>query len=338
MKTVDGSYMEGGGQIVRTAVALSALTKTSIKIVNIRSNRPNPGLRAQHLSAIEAVKKLSNAMVTGVGIGSTEVEFSPGEIKPKAVEVSIPTAGSIGLVVETIALAAAMQESPIKVVVSGGATFGKWAPPMPYLDNVFFPTLGYPAHVNVIREGFYPKGGAHVVVSLSPEDRRPFESADLGRIKRLHGMSIASEILKKGRVAERQAASASDALQHMKCRIDIVSKYQRTRSPGTGICLFATDGKNVLGQNALGERGRPAEKVGSEAAAHLIDEMKKGSPLDKHMGDQVIPFLALHGGEVCVSAITRHTETNIWLTEQLLDVEFEIDADSGKIVVRKSFG
>ena len=209
---------------------------------------------------------------------------------------------------------------------------------MPYIENVFFPTLGYPADISVIREGFYPKGGGHVKVLLSPEDRRPFESADLGRIKRLHGMSIASDIIKKGRVAERQAESANKALQHMKCRLDIVSKYQRTRSPGTGICLFATDGKNVLGQNALGERGRPAEKVGSEAAAHLINEMKAGNSMDRHMGDQVIPFLALHGGEVNVSTITKHTETNIWLTEQVLDVDFELDADTGKIAVRKSSG
>ena len=330
--------MEGGGQIVRTAVALSALTKTPIKIIKIRSGRPNPGLRAQHLSAIEAVKKLANAKVTGAGIGSTEVEFSPGEITAKAIEVSIPTAGSIGLVVETVALAAAMQESPIKVVVRGGATFGKWAPPMPYLESVFFPTLGYPADVSINREGFYPKGGAHVEISLAPEDRRPFESADLGRIKRVHGISIASDILKKGRVAERQAASAIDRLQHLKCRVDIASKYRRTRSPGTGICLFASDGKSVLGQSALGERGRPAEKVGSEAASHLIDEMKTGSPLDRYMGDQVVPFLALHGGEVNVSTITRHTETNIWLTEQLLDVEFGLDAERGRIAVRKKSG
>ncbi len=337
MLLIDGSHHEGGGQIIRTAVALSALTGKAVKIEKIRAGRPNPGLQAQHIAAVEAVAKLCNADVNGLSIGSQILEFKPGKIAAENLLIKIPTAGSIGLVLQALLIPAAFAEKPLNIRIEGGATFGKWAPPVQYLENVISPILasaGYSFKINILRHGFYPVGGATVEVRTMPAKLKKFEMKECGEIKQINGTSVASTHLRAAQVAERQKEAAirvlgkadiikppcdNNGFKLLNSAISafkIKTEYVEAACPGSGIVLWASDGNIVLGADALGERGKSAEAVGEEAAKKLQKQIDSGACLDEWMADQIIPYLALAGGVVKVAEITSHTETNIWVVEQ----------------------
>ncbi|VVB59657.1 RNA 3'-terminal phosphate cyclase [uncultured archaeon] len=327
MISIDGSHHEGGGQIIRTAVALSALTGKAVKIEKIRAGRPNPGLQAQHIAAVEAVAKLCNAEVNGLAIGSQVLEFKPGKITAENILIKIPTAGSIGLVLQALLIPAAFADKPLEIRIEGGATFGKWAPPVQYLEKVISPVLacaGYSFKINILRHGFYPVGGAIVEVRTMPAKLKAIKLEKRGEIKQISGISIASTHLKGARVAERQKEAAISALENL---ADIKTEYVEASCPGSGIVLWASDGDVVLGADALGERGKSAESVGEEAAKKLKKQIDSGACLDEWMADQIVPYLALAGGSVKVAEITPHVETNIWVVEQFLGKKFKVDKE-----------
>ncbi|MCS7099566.1 MAG: RNA 3'-terminal phosphate cyclase, partial [Sulfolobales archaeon] len=172
MLEIDGSFGEGGGQILRTAVALSAITGTDIRVVNIRARRPEPGLKRQHLTGILAAAEMCNAVVEGAQVGSTEVVFKPGSIRGGEYRFDVGTAGSVTLVLQTLLPIAAFADSPVAIEVSGG-TDVPWSPPVDYLRYVVKPhleRLGYAFGVELVRRGHYPRGGGLVRVSV---DRPP---------------------------------------------------------------------------------------------------------------------------------------------------------------------
>ena len=325
---IDGSHHEGGGQIIRTAVALSALTGKAVKIEKIRAGRPNPGLAAQHIAAIEAVAKLCNAEVRGATIGSQTVEFEPKKISDGEISVNIATAGSIGLVLQALLIPAAFAEKPLKIRIEGGATFGKWAPPVLYFEHVVLPNLskaGFSSKINILKNGFYPKGGALVEVEAEPAEMKEINLLERGEVEKICGISIASNHLKNARVAERQKDAVIRALESLGKSIEIKAEYVDASCAGSGIVLWADCGNSVLGADAIGELYLPAEKVGENAAKKLLKQIDSGACLDEWMADQVVPYLALAGGFVKVAEITPHTETNIWVVEQFLGKKFEVD-------------
>jgi RNA 3'-phosphate cyclase len=344
MIEINGSLHEGGGQILRTAVGLSALTGKPVRIYNIRAKRKNPGLRPQHLEGIKAVSELSSGKLTGAEIGSEEIEFHPGELKPKTIQVNIGTAGSIGLLFQSLKLPMSHTGGQTVVEVSGGATFGKWSPPLPYTQNVLLPTLsymGYQADIKIKRHGFYPVGGAKVTISVQPSQTLTHlnlgnATGNPGNMVRLLGISIASKHLQSARVTQRQAESAERVLIEAGYQSKIETKYVDADCPGSGIVLWAeTDTGSVLGSDGLGERGKPAEKVGAEAAKRLLDTIKSGARVDEHLSDQVLPFMALAKGksEILAPHLTPHTKTNIWVIEQFLKTEFKVsEGTPAKIV------
>ncbi|MCK4968821.1 MAG: RNA 3'-terminal phosphate cyclase, partial [Candidatus Aenigmarchaeota archaeon] len=198
MITIDGAYGEGGGQIVRTAVALSAVTKKPIKITNIRAKRCVSGLSHQHIASIKAIATLFNAKTKGVVVGSNEIEFIPGSQIKTPITIEIPTAGSVSLVLQTLLIAGIHTTRTIHATINGGATFGKWAPPITYTEEVLghiLKEVGYDFKLDIFKHGFYPKGGAKVMVWIKPKRIKPFNIKKRGEMK-FYGFSVASKDLK----------------------------------------------------------------------------------------------------------------------------------------------
>ncbi|WP_297507538.1 RNA 3'-terminal phosphate cyclase [Thermococcus sp.] len=337
---IDGSYGEGGGQILRTAVALSVITGKAVRIKRIRANRPNPGLRPQHLHGILALKELSNARVKGASVGSTELEFIPGKVEAGHVRVPIKTAGSVTLVLQALLPAMAFTGGSFEIT---GGTDVPWSPPVDYLKGVTLFALermGLKAEIEVKRRGHYPKGGGLVVGKVEPwEDRKPLVALEWSRIERFSGISHATNL--PAHVAERQAKSAEERLREFyNAPVEIEREVSRSLGPGSGIVVWAETDLLRLGGDALGKRGKPAEVVGREAAEELIYALRTGAAADKFLGDQIVPFLAFAGGEVTVAEITNHLITNVWVVERFFGKTFEVEGKVGEPgrlrVVRKA--
>ena len=323
MIEIDGSYGEGGGQIVRTSVALSAVTGKSVLIKKIRQGRPKPGLAAQHAQAIRALGQICNAEIKGAEPGSSEVLFCPQEICGGSRRVEIGTAGSVTLLMQCLLPALLHAEKRTSLQVQGG-TDVQWSPTVDYFRNVFLPALSFfggRAGLQLLRRGYYPRGQGEVLLEVEPSHLKsahisyePFNPAQ----NRIMGISHCSNLPQH--VAERQAASAIERLQEAGYEAEILQETGRLASTGSGITLW-TAGK---GASSLGERGHPAEKVGRRAAEEMIQELASPAAVDAHLADQLIPYLALAGGSYSVREISRHTKTNIWTAGHFMDAKFEI--------------
>ncbi|WP_297465249.1 RNA 3'-terminal phosphate cyclase [Thermococcus sp.] len=327
---INGSYGEGGGQILRTAVALSVITGKPVRIYNIRANRPNPGLRTQHLHGILALKELSNARVRGAQVGSTRLEFIPGKARPKHIRVPIKTAGSITLVLQALLPAMAFTGGSFEVT---GGTDVPWSPPVDYLKHVTLFALermGLRIRLEIKRRGHYPKGGGLVVGEVEPwEERKPLIALEWRKIERFAGISHATNL--PAHVAERQAKAAEERLRRFySVPVEIEREVSRSLGPGSGIVVWAETDSLRIGGDALGKRGKPAEVVGREAADELLEALTSRKAVDKFLGDQLIPFLAFTGGEIGVAEITSHLVTNVWVVERFLGKIFEVDGEVGK--------
>jgi RNA 3'-terminal phosphate cyclase (ATP) len=249
----------------------------------------------------------------------------------------VGTAGSVTLVLQTLMPMLAFAPGPVQLDIVGG-TDVKWSPPIDYLRLVTLPILkkiGYNGHLETVRRGHYPKGGGLVRFSTQgPSKLQPLTNDKPGSISRIHGISHATALPRH--VAERQGTSAKKRLEDANLpspsiEIEVVDDRSQV-SPGSGIVLSAeSQNGNILGSDALGERGRPAEEVGSVAGKILVEEIVSGAVLDRHMGDMIVPYLVLANGacEVSISRVTQHTRTNVkvveWLTGTRLDLEGEID-------------
>ncbi len=324
MLKIDGSYGEGGGQIIRTAVALSALTGKAIEIENIRANRPNLGLQPQHLTAVEAVRLLCKAEVDGLEKGSRTLVFKPGKIRGGEFELDVGTAGNIPLIFQCCLPAALFADSPVRLKITGG-TDTTMAPPIDYLRQVFLPAvakMGAGAEMKVLRRGYYPKGGGQAALSVEPcKQLLPLKFEKL-EISGIRGIAFASRLPEH--IPQRIKAAAEKALSAAGFSAEIETEISDSYSPGTGIVLWA-EGKSI-GASALGAIGVPSEKVGAAAAEKLLAEIKSDAAVDVHALDQLIPYMALASGksEVLAQEVSQHARTNIWLVEKFLGVKFEI--------------
>jgi len=327
MIEIDGSYGSGGGQVLRTGIGLSALTEKPCRVFNIRAKRRNPGLREQHLQAVRTVSRICRGKLEGATLGSTEIEFTPGKIKEEEINVNIGTAGSIGLVLQAILIPAS--QASVRIRINGGATWGKWAPPVAFLQNIlytFLKDIGYDFEIKILREGFYPKGGAEIEVKTTAAQWKPLEILRRGGILSIKGISVASLSLAERKVAERQRDAASKVLYEY-CRIlpSIEVKYSPSLSIGSGIHLHIdTEHLLIVGGSAIGEPRRKAEDIGKNAAENLIREYEGGG-VDSYAADQLLPYMALAGGKIKASQITEHCRTNAFIIEKFLPVKFKIE-------------
>jgi len=337
--SIDGSYGEGGGQIVRTATALSAVTGVPCRIHNIRKNRKNPGLGHQHVLGLRALARLCGGELTGDKQGSTEISLFPGRIEAKSLDVEIKTAGSITLLLQTLLLPAFFAPCPVRMNFHGGATDTFFAPVIDYHRFVFsniIERMGLKSVTSITRRGFYPRGGAEVGVEVTPGSVSNWRCTERGRLRRILIMSGAADILKGRRVAERQAESVKDALGFgPEIPIESVIEYFPALSAGSTITIVGDFENTAIGSDSLGRPGKRAEAVGREAAGMFLEEFNSAASLDAHAADQVLPYLSLAGGEslFTVSEIREHTTTNIWVIGQFIDRRIELEPfDAGTVV------
>ncbi len=338
MIELDGTFGEGGGQIVRTALALSIITQQPFHVANIRSGRDKPGLKMQHLNCITALQKISESKAEGAEPGSTELTFTPAPLKGRNLSVDIETAGSITLFLQAVLLPCMLSGRQMKIEVIGGTDVA-WSMPADYFREVLAPQLCRWAgiDVKVEKRGYYPKGNGKIVVRTKPkEEKKPIELLEQHNLMHIKGISHASKDLEGARVAERQANSAKQLLAKQNCPVTIRTEYSDTLSTGSGITLWAVFSRKkddidvshpiIMGADELGEKSRPAEEVGKSAAQKLIGAIESKAPADSHLADNLIPLMALFApSAVRAQKITKHTETNIYVVEKFLPVRFSVE-------------
>ncbi len=319
MIEVDGSYGEGGGQIVRTAVALSAVTGVGVKIRDIRKNRSKPGLAQQHVKAILSLAELCNASFSGVEPRSNEIVFEPQEVYGGSYFVDIGTAGSITLLLQCLLPAMLFARNPVTLEVHGG-TDVQWSPTIDYFRYVFLPAInsfGVKASLELKQRGYYPKGMGAVQLSVEPGDIKPINLEPLAP-NIINGISHCSNLPEH--VARRQSDAASQVLKNSGFKAEISLQVLQAPSTGSGITLWS----GYKGGSALGERGVRAEVVGTKAAGEIISKLKSDAAVDVHLADQLIPYLALAGGSFTTEGISMHTRTNIWTARHFLKRQISV--------------
>ena len=319
---IDGSYGEGGGQILRTALFLSTILKIPVRVYNVRIKRENPGLKRQHLHIIKLLKKMAGAKVEGDELGSTEIFYSPANLKGGEYSVDFKSAGSISLFLQTI-LPVSIYAGRVKLEVFGGTE----VPMSPTIDWVRFVYLPYirklcsHIKVDVLRRGYYPMGGGHVVLSCEckPKGLNLWKEKQ-GYIQKIFIHSVAHTSLRERKVAERQAQGALEVFKKEGIEeVEYFREYSNSASVGTSITIWAIDSMgNVIGADNLGQKGKPAETVGSECATKLLEDIKSGAVVDRHTADHLVPWLALYGGRIKVPMITPHLESNVWVCNKVL--------------------
>lgn len=340
MIEIDGSMGEGGGAVLRTALALGAVSRRAVHIYNIRAKRDKPGLQPQHLRGVEALAKITNGKVEGASLNSTKVTFEPGTIEGGRYHVDIGTAGSTTLILQILMPAAAFASGPVDIEIRGG-TDNPLAPPIVFMKNVTLPILrrmGYVGDVECVRRGHYPRGGGIVRARIEPVEKlQAIKLTNPGKVAKISGIAHAVKL--PAQVATRMAHECSkELIKSGLSNVELKSEsYPPTQDlhmgPGAGITIWAeTERGAILGASSLGRPGKPAEQVGREAAMNLIKQLKTGGAVDRHMTDQLIPYMALADGtsEITSSSLTSHALTNVALVERILGVKFRVDGEPDK--------
>ncbi len=327
MIEIDGSFGEGGGQIVRTAIALSALTKKPVKIFNIRAKRKKPGLSYQHITAVESVRRLCDGEVKNLEKGSSVIEFYPKKIRGKNFSFDVGTAGSVTLVLQCCLLPSLFSNESTRITIKGG-TDVKWAPPADYFRNVFLKILskmGANIEFKIMKRGFYPKGGGEIEVNIEPvKELKPLNLSQKKGTKKINGTAFISNLPEH--IIKRMKDTALKKL--LDYDVKIKDEIAHSFSPGAGITLW-TD--NLLGASCLGEKGVSAETIGENAANDLLQEIKSGATLDVYATDQVLPYLALAKDKsvFLTRKISTHAETNMWLIKKFVGIKFDVKEENG---------
>ena len=321
---IDGSYGEGGGQILRTALALSAIQRKPFTIDHIRSNRKNPGLQAQQLEAVEASARITKARTEGVKFGSQRITFVAQEILPGNYQFEVKTAGSVTLLLQAIFLPLCLSAGISTVTLIGG-THVPWSPSFHYLSEVLLPTLqrmGVSSQAVIERWGFYPKGGGKIQLKTDPvHELKPISLAERGLLKKVRGISAISNL--PNHVAERQREQALKRIQsELKIEAEITTLYDiPSNGSGSFVFLLAEYEMTLAAFSSLGARGKPAEKVADEAVGSMKDFIESDGCIDPHLADQLVPFLAVAKGNSFFTAtkMTEHLLTNLWVIGHFLE-------------------
>ncbi len=350
MMIIDGSHGEGGGQILRTCLTLSAATGQPVRIERIRAGRRKPGLMPQHLTAVRAAGRVCNAEVEGAKLNSQTLSFRP-QSAPQAGTYTFDvaqaakggSAGSVSLILQTILLPLALVEGSSQITLVGG-THVAWSPPYDYIKRVYLPVLarmGITAKVSIKKWGWYPMGGGRIQATVQGRGSEaapeiPDESIagqdlrERGALLRVRGLSASSNLPKHIRTRQEKAALQSLRSNSVNARIDVVDAP--SKGQGTVVFLWAEFENNTAGFTALGERGKPAERVAEEAAGELLDFLRGDAALDRFLADQLLLPLALAAGpsQFTTEAVTAHLLTNAWVVNQFFPGRVHIEGTEGQ--------
>lgn len=341
---VDGGEKGGSGTILRLAVSLSAVTGQTLHLFNIRQKRPQPGLKPQHLEAVLTATKLCNAEVKGATVNSREIWFEPGAIKGGRIEAEIGTAGSIPMLLMTVLPICAFAQNQVELHISKGGTDVPNAPTINYVRFVLLPTLkrmGLEATIDVRKYGYYPRGNGEVIGSVKPANSlKPVVLEKFGNVRVIKGVSVCT-LLSERKVAERQAEAAEQYLKQRgrTAQIQVVNDESNPLQKGSSLTLWAeTDAGVIIGADSIGEIKKSSEKVGEEAAKKLYDEVSADPTVDMHLADLLIPYVALAQGNsiYLTRTLSEHLETNIWLTEKILNVKFKVEKTGNLYRIEKT--
>ena len=335
---VDGAHGEGGGQVLRLAVALSAATGRPVRVTDVRANRERPGLAAQHVAAVRAVAGLCGARAQGVEVGSREVRFEPTRPPGGEVAVDVGTAGSVTLVLQAaLAALGGPSAGEARVTVTGGTDVGR-APCWDYMAHVLAPALGRAGMLLELvceRRGFYPVGGGRAVARVGPRD----------------GPLAALSPSATGRPRVRGSIAWSGLPEHVPTRIDhairkglvgadaAIEGVGRARveaaSPGVAAAVWADLGGAVVGSSMVGRRGLPSEEIGATLAGELRSDLAAGATVDAHLLDQLVPYAALAGGRSVMRAreVSAHARTALDVASLFLPLDVAVADEGGARVV-----
>lgn len=322
---IDGSFGEGGGQILRTALSLSCITGSSLKLFNIRKGRKKPGLMPQHQTCVNAISEICNAEVSGNAISSTELTFVPRKIRSGNYFFDIKTAGSSSLVIQTLLPALIFSDGISRVTIKGG-THVPFSPSYNYISEVFVPLLnkiGIKMEPSINKYGFYPKGGGEISFNIFPVEKiKRLSAVKRGELLSITGYSAVSTLPRH--IAERQKNAVMQNLSPLDVNINI--HEVPSLGHGTFVFLKGAYENTLTGFSALGERGKRAEDVGKEAASLFNDFHKTSACLDPHLADQIVIYLSLaqEDSTFTTSRITQHLLTNLWVIEKFLKIRYEI--------------
>jgi len=342
---IDGSEGEGGGQVLRTALALSMLTGKPFEITNIRAKRKNPGLQAQHLESVRAAQRISNAEVHGDKIGSSTIRFSPQKVQSGDYAIRIGTAGSTSLVLHTLYLPLSFADGDSKVLITGG-THVAWSPTFDFLKNCwlyFTEMMGMKIDLVMKRAGFYPHGGGEIQVEIVPFRPRdgnrimPLNITERGALQKINIYSAHTNLTDE--VAQRQAKQAVKMVGHL-CETEVEVTQLPSLSRSTAFSLLGIFKNTRCCYTALGERGKRAEMVAQEACEQFFNFLKTNATVDEHIADQIVLPLSFAQGrsELITARITNHLLTNIETIRRFVDVEINLEGkpgETGKIVIKK---
>ncbi len=336
---IDGSYGEGGGQVLRTALVFACVLQKEIEIFNIRKGRKIPGLQAQHLTCVKVAQAISGAEVEGATLQSQVLRFSPKKIKGGNLSLDVETAGSVCLVLQSIILPLSLATPSSELKIKGG-THVPFSPPVTYFQKILFPFLnrsGLDLSIELIKWGWYPKGGGEIVCKVKPAEKiRPLNLIQREGPLKLTGLSAVSNIPVS--IAQRQRQKAEKILQKNDCRLETEILDAPSRGKGSFFFISASFDNSLAGFSSLGAIGKRAEQVSDEACKTFLEYVKTSGAVEEHLADQLIPFLALAQGEsnFTVSRISQHLLTNVWVTQQFLPVNIEVEGEEnqpGKIKI-----
>jgi len=337
MLTIDGSYGEGGGQILRTSLAVSSVLGQEVEVVNIRAGRKRPGLMPQHLTGCRAVATITEGRLEGAELGSSRLRFFPGRPKAGSYRFDVSevksSAGSTGMIFQTIlpVLAFAAQGSQVTLL---GGTHTPWSPPIDYLRDVFLPAIaqmGLRAEISTQRWGWYPRGGGVVHGRVEPTGNLSgCDFSERGPLLSVEGLSVVSLLPRS--IAQRQRQQALRRLQKEGLSGHIEVSEASSVGPGTFIILVAKFERIVVGFSSLGKRGKPAEAVADEAVDGFLAHLRSQGAVDPHLADQLVLYMALVKGSsrLTTSCVSAHLLTNIWVLEQFLPNRFVVNGRQGE--------
>lgn len=332
MLHLDGSSFSGSGTIVRFGVPLAALTGQALHLTNVRARRDQPGLRPQHLKAVEAVSQLCQGTLEGGTVGSRELIFRPGRLpKGGSFQWDIGTAGSTTMLALALLPVAAFAQGPQTFHLTGGL-FQDFAPSAFHLQHALLPLvqrMGLHAELRLLRPGYVPRGGGSIALTVTPVQGqlRPLHMPQRRGDLRYWGLALASH-LQQRQVSQRMAEACQEVLARQGLYADICLCNDETApQAGAALALFAEGPDALLGADQAGALRRRAEAIGRFVARALLDDLESGATVDRHLADQVIIFAALAAGTsvVRLPQVTDHVYTNCWLVETIVGARTHLD-------------